>query len=86
MIANEAQWVRGAYWRFPNRRCAIGALRATARRREDVTLAWSAHALLLQVADRRCFSSVEAMNDHSSHADVLGGFDEALALARSSWR
>jgi hypothetical protein len=82
LIVTEERWVQGAYRRFPGRRCAIGALRAAAARLDDLTPAWAAHALLIEIARKRRFTCVEALNDHSSHADVIGAFDEAIALAR----
>jgi hypothetical protein len=82
LIATEQRWAQGAYWRFPGRHCAIGALRAAAARLDDITLAWAAHALLIEIASNRRFTCVEALNDHSSHAEVIGAFDEAIALAR----
>jgi hypothetical protein len=81
LIADRDRWLQGAYQRFFRRRCAIGALRAAAGKIDDVRVAQSAHALLLAVADSRRFTSVEGMNDHSSHADVIRAFDEAIALA-----
>jgi hypothetical protein len=65
------------------RRCAVGALRAAASRLDGPNLAWWAHDLLIRVARSRGFTSVEAMNDHSSHAAILAVFDEAIALARA---
>jgi hypothetical protein len=83
LIGDQHQWVQGTYSRLPDKRCAIGALRSAARQFDDISLAWSAHALLIQVASSRHFSSVENMNDHSSHKEVLHAFDEAIAFART---
>lgn len=74
LIENPAQWTKGAYRSFGGRRCAVGALRAAARRLHDPRLAWSAHALLIDIAIARGFTNVEAMNDRSSHDAVLGAF------------
>jgi hypothetical protein len=59
----------------------VGALRAAAKRLEDPSIAWSAHALLIDVARSRGFTNVETMNDRSSHAAVLAVFDQAIRTA-----
>lgn len=81
LIADRERWLQGTYRWFRGRRCAIGALCAAAVKLGDVRVALTAHALLLSVAERRRFTSVESMNDHSSHAEVMSAFDEAIALA-----
>jgi hypothetical protein len=81
-IEAPENWVRGAYRWFRGRRCAIGALRAAARTIDDIRVAWSAYVLLRAAVNKRRFSSVELMNDQSSHAEVLRAFDEAIAMAR----
>lgn len=81
LIEDRERWLQGTYRWFGGRRCAIGALFAAASKFGDVRVARSAHALLLAVAEARGFSSVEGMNDHSSHAAVMSAFDEAAALA-----
>ena len=82
LIEDSGHWTQGNYRRFRGRRCAIGALCAAARGNlADIRVFQSAHRLLLTVADARRFSSVESMNDHSTHADVVRAFDEAIALA-----
>jgi hypothetical protein len=83
LITAPENWVQGAYRWFRGRRCAVAALGVAAKYVPDFGVVWSAHALLLKVADARRFSSVESMNDHSSHADVLRAFDEAIVIARS---
>jgi hypothetical protein len=83
LIADPDHWLQGKYQWFRGRRCAIGALRAAARRLNDRSLTWSAHALLIRVANDRRFTTVEGMNDHSSHGEVLRAFDEAVAMARA---
>jgi len=80
LIEDREKWLQGTYRWLRGRRCAMGALCAAAVR-FDVRIAGSAHALLLKVADSRRFATVEAMNDRSSHADVIGAFNEAIALA-----
>jgi hypothetical protein len=81
LIENPKNWTQGRYATISGRRCAVGALRAAASRVDDRNLARSAHDLLIGVARSHGFTSVEAMNDHSSHAAVLALFDEAIALA-----
>jgi hypothetical protein len=58
------------------------ALRAVGRCWRDVVAQSAAHGVLLAVAQRRGFGSIEALNDCSSHERVLSAFDEAIALAR----
>lgn len=81
LIGERGHWVQGTYRGFRGQRCAVGALCAAARRIGDVRVLQSAHALLLRVADSRCFYTVESMNDQSTHADVVRAFDEAIAIA-----
>lgn len=80
LVQDEAQWLQGAYRWFGGRYCAVGALCAAAGRFE-VRVARTAHAMLLRIARRRRFTSVESMNDRSCHAAVVQAFDEAVALA-----
>jgi hypothetical protein len=82
LIEDRERWLQGTYRWFRGRRCAIGALFAAASKLGDLRVAGTAHVLLLKVAEARGFSSVEGMNDHSSHAAVTSAFDEAAALAR----
>ncbi|HEV2300732.1 MAG TPA: hypothetical protein VGR91_04100 [Stellaceae bacterium] len=84
LIENPRYWMRGTYRWFRGRRCAVGALRAVARRVKDPVPVWAAHAYLITVARSRGFTNVEAMNDRSSHAAVLRAFDEAIALAHTA--
>lgn len=81
MIADPKDWTRRTYRSFGGQRCAVGALRAAAKRLEDPTIAWSAHALLIDVARSRGFTNVETMNDRSSHAAVIAAFDQAIRTA-----
>lgn len=76
--------MRGTYWWFPGRRCAVGALRAAAKRVKDPVPAWLAHSFLTSVARSRGFVNVEAMNDRSSHAAVLQAFGDAITLVETS--
>jgi hypothetical protein len=82
LIADEARWVQGSYW-WLGRRCAIGALRRASRRCSNSDAIAMAHLWLSRAADQRRFMSVEAMNDSSSHSEVLKAFDEAIAFAEA---
>ena len=81
MIADPKNWTRRTYRSFGGQRCAVGALRAAAKRLDDPAIAWSAHALLINVARSRGFTNVETMNDRSSHAAVMAAFDQAIRTA-----
>lgn len=81
LINGPKEWTRRTYRSFGGQRCAVGALRAAAKRMSDPTIAWSAHALLIDVARSRGFTNVETMNDRSSHAAVLAAFDQAIRTA-----
>ncbi|HEY2540970.1 MAG TPA: hypothetical protein VGI28_15965 [Stellaceae bacterium] len=81
MIADPKDWTRRTYRSFGGQRCAVGALRAATKRLADPTIAWSAHALLIDVARSRGFTNVETMNDRSSHAAVMAAFDQAIRAA-----
>ena len=81
MLADPKAWTRRTYRSFGGQRCAVGALRAAAKRLDDPTIAWAAHALLIDVARSRGFTNVETMNDRSSHAAVMAAFDQAICAA-----
>jgi hypothetical protein len=81
MISDPKDWTRRTYRSFGGQRCAVGALRAATKRLGDPTIAWSAHALLIDVARSRGFTNVETMNDRSSHAAVMAAFDQAIRAA-----
>lgn len=81
MISDPKDWTRRTYRSFGGQRCAVGALRAATKRLDDPTIAWSAHALLIDVARSRGFTNVETMNDRSSHAAVMAAFDQAIRSA-----
>jgi hypothetical protein len=85
MIEPPERWTQGLY-RTLRAYCAVGALRAVARRRNDRAGLTIAHDLLKEVAVRRGFSTVEGMNDRSTHQAVLSAFDEAIAAARHAYR
>jgi hypothetical protein len=81
LIADPKDWTRRTYRSFGGQRCAVGALRAAAKRLDDPTIAWAAHAMLIDVARSRGFTNVETMNDRSSHAAVMAAFDQAIRVA-----
>ena len=81
MIDDPKDWTRRTYRSFGGQRCAVGALRAAAKRLNDPTIAWSAHSMLIDVARSRGFTNVETMNDRSSHAAVMAAFDQAIRTA-----
>ena len=81
MVTDPKDWTRRTYRSFGGQRCAVGALRAAAKKLDDPTIAWSAHALLIDVARSRGFTNVETMNDRSSHAAVMAAFDQAIWAA-----
>jgi hypothetical protein len=81
LINGPKDWTRRTYRSFGGQRCAVGALRAAAKRLTDPSIGWSAHALLIDVARSRGFTNVETMNDRSSHAAVLAAFDQAIRAA-----
>jgi hypothetical protein len=83
LIEDPRDWTKGTYRTLGGRRCAVGALRAAAKRLDDPGVALSAHALLIKVAGSRGFTDVEKMNDRSCHDAVLRAFDEAIAAART---
>lgn len=82
LIENERDWVQGTFSTIGGRHCAMGALDAVTQRAAQRNARRLARGYLLDVANRRGFRSVPAMNDHSSHRDVLSAFDEAIAAAR----
>ncbi|HTV44582.1 MAG TPA: hypothetical protein VMF05_04640 [Stellaceae bacterium] len=81
LIIDPENWTRRTYRSLGGQRCAIGALRAAAKRLDDPSIAWAAHSLLIDVARSRGFTNVETMNDRSSHGAVLAAFDQAIRTA-----
>lgn len=83
LIQAEEAWRQGAYRAPDGKRCAVGALRAAARKAgwRGFRSKRQAHTLLLGVVRARGFVGVELMNDHSTHAQVLAAFDAAIARA-----
>jgi hypothetical protein len=84
VIADPKDWTRRTYRSLGGQRCAVGALRAAAKRLDDPAVAWSAHARLIDVARSRGFTNVETMNDRSSHVAVMAAFDQAIRTAERS--
>jgi hypothetical protein len=82
LIEDREKWGQVWYFSLERRRCTVGALRAAAKNVRDPSVAWTAHWLLLRVAQSRGFETIEVMNDRSSHDDVLRAFDEAIGVAR----
>jgi hypothetical protein len=86
LIEVPQHWTRGTYESLRGRYCAVGALQVIGRRLGDPAAQHAAHNILLSVAHRRGFRSVEKMNDRSTHEQVLAAFDEAMAAARQQAR
>ena len=78
LIEAPERWTQGKYEAEDRRYCAVGALRAASRRLGESDALRRAHRVLLQIAIRRGFQSVERMNDDSSHHHVVSAFDEAI--------
>ena len=78
MIEQEGRWIKGHYATLDGRHCAVGALRAAALRLDARRVGKAAHDVLRDVARERGFRSIEQMNDHSSHAEVIAAFDKAI--------
>ncbi|MBN8928921.1 MAG: hypothetical protein BGO51_00815 [Rhodospirillales bacterium 69-11] len=78
LIADEQAWVQRRYETRDGRRCAVGALRGAARLMHDAVPHGEAVSSLLAVAMSRGFTDIETMNDHSTHTQVVGAFDEAI--------
>jgi len=81
LIEHRDDWVQGRYETLAGARCAVGALRLAANFLAYERAGAAAHALLTGIALERGYSSVETMNDHSPHAELLGAFDAAIAMA-----
>ena len=81
LIEQEGRWIRGHYATLDGRHCAVGALRAAALRLDARRVGRAAHDVLRDVVRERGFRSIEQMNDHSTHAEVIGAFDTAIQLA-----
>jgi hypothetical protein len=86
LIEEEDRWIQGRYETLRGRRCAMGALQAAARGLRHPAAFEAARDLLRTEALILGFSHVEKMNDRSSHAEVLGLFDRAIARAEGRGR
>jgi hypothetical protein len=75
--------VQGRYETLGGERCAVGAVRIATQLLDHQAAGTRAHDLLGRVAASRGFTSIEAMNDRSTHGHVLAAFDEAIALAKN---
>ena len=83
LIELEDRWVQGRYETVRGRRCAMGALQATARVLRDPRAFEEAKDLLRAEAVLRGYSHVEKMNDRSNHLQVLAAFDAAISKAEA---
>jgi len=83
MIEQEGRWIRGHYATLDGRHCAVGALRAAALRLDARRVGKMAHDVLRDVARQRGFRSIEQMNDHSTHSEVIAAFDTAILTTHS---
>ncbi|MBV9654799.1 MAG: hypothetical protein JOZ42_09580 [Acetobacteraceae bacterium] len=81
LIEHEDRWIKGHYATLDGRHCAVGALRAAALRLDARRIGRSAQDHLRDLSRARGFRSIEQMNDHSSHAEVLDLFDAAIRSA-----
>ncbi len=78
LIAREETWVQGHYSGNGGGYCAVGALLHAGGHRNREQFRQALSRLLLE-ARSRGFVSVEAMNDASSHPQLLAAFDRAAA-------
>jgi hypothetical protein len=86
LIELRQDWTQRTLETVRGERCAVGAVRIAADFLDYRRPAGLALALLARVAASRGYSSIEAMNDHSRHQQVLSAFDEAIEVARfRSW-
>jgi hypothetical protein len=83
LIEDERHWIQRRYETLDGRRCAVGALRSAARLLDLRGQPNGPHNMLLAIAIGRGFTDVEKMNDHSTHAQVLTAFDQAITRARA---
>lgn len=82
LIEDRRHWAQYQYRTHDNRYCAVGAQRcASAMLQASTEQQRTADQLMLIIARRHGFWSVERMNDKSSHEDVVLAFRAAIALA-----
>jgi hypothetical protein len=84
LIAEERHWIQRRYETLDGRRCAVGAVRAAVRLLGTRVGPIDPHHALLMVAVSRGFTDIEKMNDHSTHAQVVSAFDEAIYRLRGA--
>ena len=84
LIQDERHWIQRRYETLDGRRCAVGAVRAAVRLLGLRIGPIDPHHALLMVAVSRGFTDIEKMNDHSSHAQVVSAFDDAIHRLRAS--
>jgi hypothetical protein len=80
LIAAEDRWGQFRFQSADGRFCLVGALLQAAIA-GDPNVLRSARHRLVEVARRRGFRGIEAMNDTLSHAHVLAAIDAALLAA-----
>src|SRR5258707_15471432 len=80
LIEQREDWTQGTLETFRGERCAVGALRLAADFLNYPLAGRLAHDLLTDIAIERGFASIESLNDHSRHENVLHTFDAAIAL------
>lgn len=81
LIDHEDRWIKGHYATLDGRHCAVGAVRAAALRLDARRQGRNAQDHLRELARAQGFRSIEQMNDHSTHAEVIGLFDRAIETA-----
>ncbi|HEY1934189.1 MAG TPA: hypothetical protein VGG99_19450 [Acetobacteraceae bacterium] len=84
LIQDERHWIQRRYETLDGRRCAVGAVRAAVRLLGLRMGPIDPHHALLMVAVARGFTDIEKMNDHSSHAQIVSAFDEAIYRLRAA--
>jgi hypothetical protein len=84
LIQDERHWIQRRYETLDGRRCAVGAVRAAVRLLGMRAGPVDPHHALLMVAVSRGFTDIEKMNDHSTHAQVVSAFDEAIYRLRGT--
>jgi hypothetical protein len=82
LIDQEDRWIKGHYATLDGRHCAVGALRASALRLDARRVGKAAHDVLRDVARERGFRSIEQMNDHSTHLQIITAFDAAISTVQ----
>ncbi len=81
LVADETHWVQGRYATTDHRYCAIGAVRAAARGTFGWYTSRETQRLLHREAGCAGYPTMESLNDHSTHRQVLATFDAAISIA-----